>query len=110
MENINLLTAAKKTRFSWVWLPAAKLGARLTCSSLTATLLVQFKQSAANQHRWAGAALPMAESVDGRLAARHEVSKLLFGQASPQEVGGDFLEVHDHTLSRTCLIYQHQCD
>jgi hypothetical protein len=70
---------------------------------LLASLLVKLQQSTTDHHGGSGAALAMPERVDRRLAAGHQVSKLLLGEASPQEVGGDFLEVHGVTLSRLCL-------
>lgn len=45
-----------------------------------------------------------------RLPTRHQISQLLLSKAGLDQIRGDFLGVHEHTISRSCFIRQHQRD
>lgn len=47
---------------------------------------------------------------DSRLATRDKISQLLLGEPRFDQIRGDFLGIHEQTLSRLCLTSQHQRD
>jgi len=67
-------------------------------------------QAIANELRRPGATSAGQVRCDGGLAAWHQISQLLLSEPALDQIRGDFLGIHNHTISRSCLLRQHQRD
>lgn len=71
---------------------------------------MELLQAVANLLGKAGAACACQVGGDSGLAARDEISQLLLSQPGLNQIRGDFLGIHASTVSRSCLVSQHQRD